>query len=248
MQWVYVMNSLVFGEFYYRSQCKVKNPPARQKSPTLTRQVAIERAKNYLRIFKIDVPPNYKLHDVEFNRNWISCWDVSWWRYSGKYPWDCYGGGTAVSENVDVGFHEKDGLLLVRSRGCCPEPKSLEVKISKAEAIAKATRCVPLLQKTPIYRSALRDGFVVKKVLWCELMVSVPNWWLDPERAVDDPQGPPSETRLCWKVEFETKDSKEDERRRKGELGPDMSLAAPEMTIYIDAATGEAVGAGANTM
>ena len=90
----------------------------------------------------------------------------------------------------------------------------------------------------------MRDGFVAKSVTNCELRVSAPNWWFGPKPCTYMSVGKaPTETRLCWKIKIATMDSKQEERRRKGELGSDESLIAPEMTIYIDAATGEAVGA-----
>ena len=236
MCWESVVNSFVRWEY--------KPPSGWQETATLTREAAIERAKEYLKIFKIDVPPGYKLEEANFGRygEEHSCWQVSWRRFSGPYQWDWYSLGT---ESVFVDFYEKEGLWGLYSCRCdCPEPKRLEVKITKEEAIAKATRSVPLVQRNPSYRSSMRDGFVAKSVKSCELLVSAPNWWFDPKRCTFMSVGKaPTETRLCWKVELETIDSKEEKRRRKGELGPQDSLIAPEMTIYIDAATGEAVGA-----
>ena len=222
-----------------------KPPSGWQKQPTLTREAAFERAKDYLKIFKIEVPSNYRPAEAIFldggKGNYY--WWIVWSRYSGQYLWDSE--DTLCSETVVVQFYEREGLASLYAEGCdCPAPKRLDVKISKEEAIEKATQSIPLLQKTPIYLSCRRDGFVAKSVKSCELLVSAPNWWFDPKRNTYMQSGVvPKETRLCWKIEFETKDSKEGERRRKGELGPTQSLAAPKMTIYIDAATGEAVGA-----
>jgi hypothetical protein len=67
-----------------------------------------------------------------------------------------------------------------------------------------------------------------------ELRISVPNWLLDPARAVWIREKPPEETRLCWVVRFRTTDTVD---RRS------MKLTPVEILIYIDAATGEVVGA-----
>ena len=240
MRWESVVNSFVCWKY--------KPPSGWQKSPALTRDEAIQRAKEYLKIFKVDVPPDYKLEEPEFGNNGgggklgTSCWQVLWSRVNGQYSWD---GSTLGMESVFVDFYEKEGLTNLADCRCnCPAPKSLEVKITKEEAIAKATQCVPLVQRNPSYRSSMRDGFVAKSVKSCELLVSAPNWWFDPKRCTFMSVGKaPTETRLCWKIKMATMDSKQEERRRKGELGPQDSLIAPQMTIYIDAATGEAVRA-----
>ena len=238
MRWESVVNSYV--------RWKYKPPAGWQENPTLTREAVIQRAKEYLKIFKIDVPPDYKLEEPNFGdyggAMGTSCWRVSWSRVSGQYPWDGY---TLGMESVFVDFYEKEGLVNLADCCCnCPAPKSLEVKMSKEEAVAKATQCVPLVQRNPSYRSTLRDGFVAKSVKSCELLVAAPNWWFDPKRCTFMSVGKaPTETRLCWRIEMSTMDSKQEERRRKGEIGPQDSLIAPQMTIYIDAATGEAVGA-----
>lgn len=246
MRWVSIVNEPLFLRFYGAGA--EKNPPGAQTIPTLAREAAIERAREYLKSFKIDVPPDYKLQEVNFNDTFVFCWHACWYRFSGQYPWDCDDFGcSAITETISVRFHEKEGLVTLGCGGCCPAPKRLEVKITKEEAIAKATQCVPLLQRTSIYRSCRLGGFVVKSVKSCELRVSVPNWWLDPKRAVEFRQGQaPPETRLCWRIWLETKDSKREERRQKGELGPQDSLMAPEMFFWIDAATGEVVGANSS--
>ncbi len=236
MRWESVVNSFVCHEY--------RPPSGWQKTPTLARDAAIERAKEYLKIFKIDVPPDYKLAEANFGRygQGKMCWRVLWNRFSGQHRWD---ESSLGMESVFVDFYEKEGLVNLSSCRCnCPEPKRLDVKIAKEEAMERATRCVPLVQRNPNYRSSMRDGFVAKSVTNCELRVSAPNWWFGPKPCTYMSVGKaPTETRLCWKIKIATMDSKQEERRRKGELGSDESLIAPEMTIYIDAATGEAVGA-----
>ena len=237
MRWTSIVNAFLRNKY--------KPPTGWQPKPALTREAAIERAKEYLKIFKVYVPPNYRLEEVKFSTGpeGRSDWLVVWSRVSGQYLWDT--ADSLNTETVFVAFCEKEGLEVLSAQGCnCPEPKRLEVKISKEDAIAKATRCIPLLQQSEIYRSCREGGFVVKSVKSCELRVVAPNWWLDPKRAVLFREGQVTpETRLCWRITFETMDSKQEERRRKGELGPKESLVAPEMTLCIDAATGEAVGA-----
>jgi hypothetical protein len=217
----------------YNSREARNHPPEEQKTPSLTETEAIERAKNYMRVFGMEVPPCFRLKGAKFNyAGFTFRWSVSWGRFSGQYPWD---GEYMPSDHACVVFHEKYGLSSIANVCCCPEPKTLNVKLSKEQAITKAEKCVPLVQRTSFYRSRLLDGFVSKAIRSCELKVAAPNWLLDPKRAVWIRKGPPEETRLCWVVQFETVDVKAQER--KG------SLYSPSIVIYIDAATGETVGA-----
>lgn len=226
----------------YDSREAIKHSPTLQTTSTLNSTDAVERAKEYLKVFKMPLPPEFREPDVRFNYIKKSRWEVRWHRFSGQYAWDdgrAGAGGTVTGETVWVIFHEKDGLQSLGNGSYSPEPKRLEVKFSKEEAIAKAEKCVPLVQRTPFYRDRRRDGFVTKTLMSCELKVAVPNWLLDPKRATWIGNNAPKETRLCWIVRFETRDTKE----RKDEQGKTYKLMSPQITIYIDAATGEVVGA-----
>ena len=68
-----------------------------------------------------------------------------------------------------------------------------------------------------------------------ELLIAAPNWLLDPKRAVWLRDKPPEETRLCWVVTFTSVYTGKEE--------PGTMLAPPMFIVYIDAATGEIVGA-----
>ena len=180
-----------------------KKPPSGwQEIPTLTREAAIERAKEYLKILKVEVPPEYKLTEASFGDLGLQgCWRVLWRRYSGPYPWD---DDSRLWEYVFVDFYEKEGLEVVSAHGCnCPAPRSLKVKVSKEEAIAKATRYMT----RPWYdrRSRVEAKSVVKSVDSCELRVSAPRWGARAERAVMEAMSEgqaPRETRLCWKTDL----------------------------------------------
>ena len=225
---------------YDSLEAKRHPPTDLQTTPALDSAAAIERAKEYLKVFEMPLPPTSVQPDAKFNGTHKSCWTIRWRRFSGQYVWDWeYGSGTTPSETMWVNFHEKEGLEGLGSGFCCPEPKSLEVKLSKEEAIAKAEKCVPLVQRTPVYLARRMDGFVVKTVLSCELKVAAPNWLLDPKRATWIRNSVPNETRLCWIVQFTTRDTKE----HKDAEGKIHTLMAPIITIYLDAATGEVVGA-----
>lgn len=69
-----------------------------------------------------------------------------------------------------------------------------------------------------------------------ELKVVAPNWLLDPKRAVWLRTKPAEEMRVCWAVHCLTRPGTEEITLKK--------LLPPQIVIYIDAATGEAVGAG----
>ncbi len=68
-----------------------------------------------------------------------------------------------------------------------------------------------------------------------ELLIAAPNWLLDPKRAVWLRDKPPEETRLCWVVTFTSVYT--------GKEDPGTMAVPPMFIVYIDAATGEIVGA-----
>ena len=112
----------------------------------------------------------------------------------------------------------------------------MKVCVSREEAVLKASKAVPLAMKTPYYLRARLPGFKAKEVKSAELLISVPNWLLDPERANWLPSGPPKETRLCWVIRFTTADAIPVRPRNFKPIPPDV-------LIYIDSETGEIVGA-----
>jgi hypothetical protein len=123
-----------------------------------------------------------------------------------------------------------------------PAPKSLEVSVTREDAVRKAMEAVPKVMETPFYQQTRADGFVADKVKSCELKVAIPNWLLDPKRAEWITEKLPEETRLCWVVRISTVDAKAADRpkRKDGKVG---ELMRPDILVYIDAASGEIVGA-----
>ncbi len=107
--------------------------------------------------------------------------------------------------------------------------------VTQDAAITKASKVVPLIQRSPYYLQCRLPGFVVSGVLKAELLVAAPNWLLDPKRAIWLRDKPPEETRLCWVVAFTSVYT--------GKTEPGELLVPPVFLVYIDAATGEVVGA-----
>ena len=207
-----------------------------QGTPEFSLDKAVDIAKAYLDRFQISLSANLELTTVAFNHGaYQACWEVRWTRVTGGYPWDDF--NPVSRESLVVIFHEKEGLLCLADDIYTPLPKSLDVIMTREQAIGKAAKCAPLVERTPFYKSARIDGFVVSGMKSCALKIAIPNYLLDPQRANWLPQTPPNETRLCWVVQFTTVDSKADQRSMKGKLIP------PDIIIYLDAATGECVGA-----
>jgi hypothetical protein len=124
-----------------------------------------------------------------------------------------------------------------------PSPTSLTVAISRDEAVIKAEKLTDDVMRTPYYRMARRAGFKAVALDSCELKVVKPNWLLDPARASWPSPEIVTETRLCWMVRFKTEVISADVDP-KSEDGTPMKLMRPDIVLYIDAATGECVGAG----
>jgi len=213
----------------------------RQSIPIFTIEKAVQTAKEYLKIFGVKLPADCMLAEVAFDKNYPSRWEVRWKRYAGGYPYDEF--VEPYAEYVVVIFHETLGLSSYGSRITTPLPKSLEIKVSRDEAIIKASKYVPVVLRTPYYRQGRADGFVVSGLNSCELKVAAPNWLLDSKRAIWTREKPAEENRLCWVVCFKTVDSKAEERGNRNKDSKPFKIIPPEILIYIDAATGECVGA-----
>jgi hypothetical protein len=201
--------------------------------PSLSIAEAAERAKQYLDILGIALPANHVLYSARFNSD-QGMSPLSWALTWGPSDSTCRYDESPVS--CAVGFHEKLGLLYARSMRSISRPSSEEVKITREQAIFKAEKAAPIVMQTPFYRQCRLPGFNVKGVRSAELLISRPNWLLDPERAIWAREPPTEETRLCWVVVFETVDTVRERPRSFKPIPPDIR-------IYIDAATGEIVGA-----
>lgn len=202
---------------------------------------AVERAKVYLDSYGIKLPESVRLKTVAFDRApFPGAWEVRWEPVWGGYAQDEF---VSLPETAWVIFHEQLGLQSVGSGIMAPAPASLVVTISRDEAIYKAERLVADVMRTPYYRMARREGFKATALDSCELKVVKPNWLLDPQRASWPSPEEVIETRLCWMVRFNT-DVIGPDVDTKLEDGTVTKLKRPDIVIYIDAATGECVGAG----
>jgi hypothetical protein len=209
----------------------IKNNPT--TVPSLSLNEAIDKAKIYLRNLGVELPDNASLKTVQFNVNHMHCWEIRWGPSYGKYDYDDF--VTPYEQSIVVAFHETIGLYFFGKRYNFPAPKSTRVKVLKEDAIRRAEKVVPLVMKTPYYQMCRLTGFKVSGLDKAELLVSAPNWLLDPKRAVWVRKKIPEESRLCWVVTLLTVDAV---TRKDG-----MKPIPPKIVVYVDAATGEIVGA-----
>lgn len=204
-----------------------------QNIPAMSISEALSQAKRYLADLEIVLPTNCVVRKVSFNDNYRSNWEVRWvLTDGGGYLYDEF--SPIEDQTIVIVFHEKYGFCGYGSDICFPPPRSTEVKVSKEDALLKASKVASLVMQTPFYRSARASGFKVTGVESAELRIAAPNWLLDPARAIWIREKPPEETRLCWVVRFKTTDTVD-----RGK----MKLTAVEILVYVDAATGEVVGA-----
>lgn len=196
----------------------------------LTRDTVIERVTEYLKVFNWEVPPDFKLEHVRFNKSHGS-WDVRWRRFSGQYPWDEH---TTETETMVAEIDEKDGLLFIVNHSCFPPPKNLEVKVTKDQAVARAWEYVGSTRHLALI--LLHSGYVATKLKSAELKVAAPRFRLDPKgtKFIQD-VAVPKETRLCWVVTIYIENPK-----TKNDA---LQIGLPGIpVIYVEAATGEVLG------
>ena len=173
--------------------------------PAFTIRNAISRARGYLNAFGISISPeNFAVATAEYHGNGKNRWKISWTRVIEDYPWD--DSSRLGPESIDVLFHEEHGLVLIRNDIFSPAPKSTVVEITREEAIVEAGNFTLV---------------VVSSVKSCELKVASPNWLF------------PTETRLCWLVEFIRRDPGADQT---------LGVILPNIIISLDAQTGDVVG------
>jgi hypothetical protein len=207
-----------------------------QSTPELSVGEAVHKAKGYLSVLGIEIPPHMSLAAALFNARCdagiTNCWSVVWRPCVNGYSYD----DLFCRQQVEVGFHERLGLTDAGIQDYWPLPKSTRIEISCEAAILKAEKAAPLVMETPYYRQCRLPEFKVKNLKYAWLLISAPNWLLDPKRAIWFFDKPPDETRLCWVVVFETVDTVRERPRNFKPMPPDIR-------IYIDAATGEIVEA-----
>ena len=201
--------------------------------PELSFREAVKKAHGFLDSLGVLIPNDFGLGKVDFLPR-LHEWEVRWQRYVGIYPFDDFMDVTDA-QDIAVIFQEDLGLVAFGKRNYLPAPKSVEVKVDRETAIVKASRCVALVEKTPEYLSARVPGFIATRLKDATLKVAVPNWLLDPARADWLRTREAKETRLCWVITFGTEKSGAEQVKLK--------LIEPDILIYIDAATGEVVGA-----
>lgn len=211
-------------------------------APKFSIEQALDQSRDYMNRFGIEIASNkYVLKDINFGETYPYCWRVRWERVEGGFPYDDF---TEVhAQYIVTSFHETLGLVQYARNTLAPSPESLNVVLTAKQAIGIAKKCVPLVQRSLFYRRARTDGFVASSVESCELKIAVPNWLLDPAKAVWIFDKPPKETRLCWVVRLTTVDSIADKRGLQDKNGKSLKLIAPDIVVYVDAATGEVVGA-----
>lgn len=212
-----------------------------QALPEINPADAIKRARDYLEKFNFNIPDTCVLREVAFYDN---LWHVSWeptWEGHKQLNFDTL----KRLRQISVIFHEEAGLFKVQSELSLPVPDSLKVSIPQEAAIEKSDKLVDDVMRTPYYRMARMSGFKANGIKSCELRILKPNWLFDPKRVIwgliraDEPA---TETRLCWVVTYTTIDTLSDTRGRADD-GTPIQLSRPDILIFIDASTGECVGA-----
>lgn len=193
-------------------------------APALNQDAVLKRVGEYLKVFKWDVPPDFKVESVRFNK-YHGTWTVTWNRFTEQYPWD-----EEPGQRMGVEFDQKEGLVGIHNSSCFPAPRSLELKVTKEQAIAKAAAYVETAQHI-----AFVSGYVATGVESCVLRVAAPRYKLQFfGKRISREEDIPKETRLCWVVLFKLENPKTKNN--------EFQIAFKKPAIYIDAATGELFG------
>ncbi len=205
----------------------------RYYSKQLTPAEAAARAREYLATFGFPIPKGFELHQVDFGTRSFGMWHIEWHPVIAGYELDRF--NESWVPQIVVEFDETEGLISAGWADMPPIPANMTVKVTREEAMLKASRVAPLVFETPYYKRSRFGGFVVASIFECDLRIAPPNYLLDPARAVWGRRSPPKETRLCWVVRLRTKPG-------SAELEA-QALIPPDIVIYIDALSGETVGA-----
>jgi len=233
------LNNLPVWNYYMSSESK--SEANRQRIPKWNYESAVVAARKYLEAVNVKVPDGFILNCISFDTWFHSRWEVRWQPAFSHIPYD-NGQLYNYPQSICVIFTESGELESVTSASPIVFPASKEIKIDEESAIIKASRCAPLVMETPFYKQRREGGFVIKSMKEVKLVVNTPNWLLDPNRAIWMTKEPPKEARIAWKVVFSTVDGQEiydskDSKRASLKLSP------PDIIVFIDAATGECVGA-----
>ena len=209
----------------------------------------LDKAQYYLDLMNEEIPPDYILSYVIYAMDdELMINDPIWWVIwqpcingvffddaDGKYNGDHF---------IFMTIHEELGLVFyLRKVGIYPPPESMEIKVSPKQAGEVALSLVPEVLKTNIFNTMRGDAErKLRRLVETRLVLFEPNWMLDPKRSDFDVDilsyeiRPPKETRLSWRIEFVLEE----------EPAPDGSRSMfreIQVWIYIDAKTGECVGA-----
>ena len=198
----------------------------------LTPGGAVARAQDYLVLFGMEIPTNYRLVQVAFGKRVSSRWNVEWESYHEGIPFKDF---IVSTPTIAACFHETKGFVSLERTSEAPPSRPGEIQVTRDEAIIKAMSVAQFVEKSPHYLRHREPGFVPCAIREVKLAVAVPNWLLDPKRAIWLRDKPPEETRICWLVQILTRAGTEDLAKRR--------LLPPQVTIMIDAKTGETAGA-----
>lgn len=222
-------------------------PSKEEGRPQLTVSKAIDQAYRYLDVLEQEIPGNYAIADVFFGTDgdfpetpfwrvvWKPCVEGVFFDESDEMP----------KNNIQMVFHEKKGLARYsRKVDIFPSPETMEIEVQPAQAARKAALIFPQVLQTGVFRGwrGEREHKGKSRLVETRLVIFEPNWMLDPHRSIvwtPESREPPKETRLCWRIEFEV----------GGEYDPDTTgshLPTNIIWIFIDAQTGECVGANFN--
>lgn len=205
------------------------------RNPRLSISEAISKARSYVEAFGLQLPDTAELDECRFGAGGGCEWRIFWTRKYGPYKGNKLG-GEKIHDTIGVRFHEKHGLIAFFDYWNGPAPQTLEVKLTQKDALRILDKVFPEMEKTRIYQRGTDGTMVISTIISSGLAVSVPNWGMDPARAEPVPTKPIEERRLCWVIQallVETDAGKS--------IQPLGERQNKELTVSIDAATGEVV-------
>lgn len=209
-------------------------PKKNKQIPKWDMTEAVKRASEGLQRFGWDIPSDLQLAQVQYTLD--GTWYIIW------HP--TYGGVPEVKNDValdQIGVvldDDGDGVRFTRFRRG-PAPAHTVPKLSRTEGIVLATKAVPKIMATGIYRSWMPKDLSPIELKQFDLCVTVPNWILDPGGYKLSTNQVITERRLCWRAAFlllrqdvvGEKDGKRFYRDTQGLV-----------YVLVDAVTGEIVG------